>query len=104
MAANVPERVMYKLFREAFTYTTMLDWLTIITLDNMTKTRVEHWNWSLPWWCRTLRTWGKAGVVKTKTKTMPKMKPRGVTSMMVGYTPSTAMEYIVCGTQIQTVS
>eukprot|EP00957_Ditylum_brightwellii_P084690 6439664-Ditylum_brightwellii.AAC.1 len=62
MAANVPERVMYKLFREAFTCVTMLDWLTIITFDNVTKTQVEHWNGSLPWWCRALRTWGKAGV------------------------------------------
>eukprot|EP00957_Ditylum_brightwellii_P162882 12403408-Ditylum_brightwellii.AAC.1 len=88
MAANVPERVMHKLFREAFTCATMLDWLTTITLDNVTKTPVKHWNGSLPWWCRALKTWGEAGVVKTKTKTMPKMKPRGVTSMMVGYTTS----------------
>eukprot|EP00957_Ditylum_brightwellii_P168830 12850753-Ditylum_brightwellii.AAC.1 len=83
MAANVPERAMYKLFREAFTCATMLDWLTIITLGNVTKNRVEHWNGSFPWWCGALRTWGEAGVMKTKTKTIPKMKPRGVTSMMM---------------------
>eukprot|EP00957_Ditylum_brightwellii_P118084 9005761-Ditylum_brightwellii.AAC.1 len=88
VAANVPEKAMCKLFREAFTCATMLDWLAIITLENMTKTQVEHWNGSLPWWCRALRTWGKAGVMKTKTKTTPKIKPRGVTSLMVGYTTS----------------
>eukprot|EP00957_Ditylum_brightwellii_P004659 354387-Ditylum_brightwellii.AAC.1 len=82
MAANMPERVMYKLFMETFTCAAMLDWLTIITLDNVTKTQDEHWNGSLPWWCRALRTWGEAEVVKTKMKTMPKMKPRGVTSML----------------------
>ena len=85
IAANVPERTKYKLFREAFTCATMLDWLMLITLDDVTKTRVEHWNGELPRWSQALRTWGEAGVVKTKTKTTPKMNQRGITCMMVGY-------------------
>ena len=84
-AANVPEKEMYKLFREAFTCATMLDWLTIVTINGVSKSRVEHWNGTMPRWVRALRTWGEAGVVKTKTATTPKMKPRGVTCFMSGY-------------------
>eukprot|EP00957_Ditylum_brightwellii_P099667 7592037-Ditylum_brightwellii.AAC.1 len=60
----------------------MLDWLTIIKIGGVEKTRVEHWMGSLPRWVHALRTWGEAGVVKTKTKTTPKMNPRGITCMM----------------------
>eukprot|EP00957_Ditylum_brightwellii_P036465 2761584-Ditylum_brightwellii.AAC.1 len=76
-AANVPEKEKYKLFREAFTCATMLDWLAMVNINGMTKTRVEHWNMLLPRWIWALRTWGEAGVVTTKTKTAPKMKARG---------------------------
>eukprot|EP00957_Ditylum_brightwellii_P149106 11353963-Ditylum_brightwellii.AAC.1 len=85
IAANVPEEQKYKLFGEAFTCATMLDWLVVRIIQGKQKTRVEHWNGVLPNWARALRTWGEAGVVKTKTKTTPKLKQRGVTCMLVGY-------------------
>eukprot|EP00957_Ditylum_brightwellii_P008282 626447-Ditylum_brightwellii.AAC.1 len=84
-ATNVLEKEIYKLFREAFTCATMLNWLAIVTINGMTKTRVEHWNGLLPRWVHALQTWGKAGVVKTNKKTTIKMKPHGVTCMMSGY-------------------
>eukprot|EP00957_Ditylum_brightwellii_P017607 1326640-Ditylum_brightwellii.AAC.1 len=49
------------------------------------NTRVEHWGASLPRWANALWTWEEAGVVKTKTKTTPKMKPRSVTCLMAGF-------------------
>ena len=63
----------------------MLDWLTIIGINGVVKTRVEHWSGELPRWTRALRTWGEAGVVKTATKTTAKGKPRGIACMFVGY-------------------
>eukprot|EP00957_Ditylum_brightwellii_P130090 9922277-Ditylum_brightwellii.AAC.1 len=48
VGANVPYSKRYKLFREAFTYATMLDWLVIIKIDNKTAARVEHWCGELP--------------------------------------------------------
>ena len=32
-----------------------------------------------------LRTWGEAGIVKSRTKTTPKMEERGTPAMLVGY-------------------
>ena len=52
----------------------------------MKKTRVEHWSGQLPKWDKSLRTWGEAGVVTKKSKQYPKLKNRGVTCMLVGYT------------------
>ena len=48
IAANDPEDKKYKLFREAFTCATMLDWLTVIDLNGVTATRVEHWDGEIP--------------------------------------------------------
>ena len=64
---------------------TQLDWLVLIEIDSLEKTRIEHWGSELPVFTRKLRTWGEAGVVKTKTDTTPKLYDRGVTCMFVGY-------------------
>jgi hypothetical protein len=85
IGANLPPEVRYKLFREAFSCATMLDWLVVVHLDGETKTRVEHWCSNLPAWAKALRTWGEAGVVKIKTNTTPKLANKGITCMFVGY-------------------
>ena len=85
IAANIVLPMRYRMYREAYTCATMLDWLVMVTLDGVTKSRVEHWCGELPKWAGRLRTWGEAGVVKVKTKTTPKQENRGITCMFVGY-------------------
>eukprot|EP00957_Ditylum_brightwellii_P019833 1496419-Ditylum_brightwellii.AAC.1 len=69
----------YKLFWEAFTCATMLDWLVVIVIDTKVATRVEHWCGMFPSWAKALRVWSEAGVVKIKTKTTPKLYNKGIT-------------------------
>ena len=84
-AANVPTGKRYLVAYKAFETATKLDGLIPITIDGVTKTRVEHWSGKLPRYANHLRTWGEAGVVKTKTDTTPKLNDRGEKCMFVGY-------------------
>jgi hypothetical protein len=69
--ANVPLKIRYKVWKEAFKTATLLDDLTAITLDDVTATRYVHWNGQNPQFAEHLRTWGEAGTVTTKTSTTP---------------------------------
>jgi hypothetical protein len=80
----------FKLFREAFQTATMLDGLMLVTIDDVTKTRVEHWSGKVPSFAENLRTWGEAGTVKIKTTMTPKIADRGIQCMFVGYAPDHA--------------
>ena len=85
--ANVPIMLRYKLYREALTTVTQLDWLVVITLDGVSKTRYQHWskkNTDLKF-AKYLRTWGETGTVKTRRVTTSKIEDRGTTCMFVGY-------------------
>ena len=57
----------------------------VVTVNGVTKTRFEHWYGSLPSFIRHLRTWGEAGIVKTRSLATPKINDRGVPCMFVGY-------------------
>jgi hypothetical protein len=83
--ANVPIRIHYKVWKEAFKTATLLDGLTAITLDGVTATRYVHWNGHNPQFADNLRTWGEAGTVTTKTSTTPRVHDRGEQCMFVGY-------------------
>ena len=83
--ANAPLKERYLIFGEAFKTATLLDGLTVIDINGVKKTRFEHWNGELPRFVKGLRTWGEAGVVKTRTIATPKVANRGVQCMMVGY-------------------
>ena len=48
IAVNVPEEMKFKLYREAFTCAKMLYWLTIIEINGVSKTHVDHWCGELP--------------------------------------------------------
>ena len=84
-AANVPLKMKYKLFRELFMCAMQLDQLTIIEIDGVEKTRIEHWGADLPKFTKDLRTWGESGVVTVKTIATPKVCDRGVTCILAGY-------------------
>ena len=65
--ANVPFRVRFKVYMQAFTTATLLDLLVVVTIDGVTKTRVEHRGGESPKFSKALREWGEAGVVKIVT-------------------------------------
>ena len=80
---NVPRGSLYKLFGEAAKTATKLDSLVIVNDDGVKKIRVEHYANILPRWVNHMRTFGKAGTVRTGE--YGKVGDRGVTMMMVGY-------------------
>jgi hypothetical protein len=83
--ANIPTKVRYQVWKEAFKVATLLDGLTVTTLDGQTATRYVHWAGENPKFSQHLRTWGEAGTVKTKTISTPKVANRGAQCMFVGY-------------------
>jgi hypothetical protein len=85
VAANVPMTIQYKLFPKAFEYATDTDGLQVTTINGLTLTRYEHFCGKNPKFAQHLHTWGKAGTVKTKTKTTPKIANRGVQCSIIGY-------------------
>ena len=62
-----------------------MDKLVPVTINGVTKMRIEHFLGFLPKYARHLRKWGEAGVVKVKTATRPKLEDKGTTCMFVGY-------------------
>ena len=62
-----------------------LDGLILIQFNGKTDTCFEHWNRELPRWKKSLRTWGKERVVKSKIKFTPKLEICGEFCMFVDY-------------------
>jgi hypothetical protein len=81
--ANFPLEVRFTLFAEVSNCIAKLDWLTVIKLDDEKKTRIEHYQGSLPAFANQLRTIGEAGTVRIGKN--GKVKDRGVTMLFVGY-------------------
>ena len=80
--ANLPMMDRYHLAHEAFQCATHLDGLTV---DGVTKTCYEHFVRQNPMFAKHLQMWGKAGTVKIKTSTSPKLNDKGTLCMFVGY-------------------
>jgi hypothetical protein len=55
----------------------------VVDINGVRKTCWEHWLGELPNFVKHLRTWGKAGVVKTQS--LAKVADHGVPCMFVGY-------------------
>jgi hypothetical protein len=83
--ANIPRRIKYKIFREAYKTAAILDGYVVIKRLGIEDTRYVHWCGANPNFTTHLRTWGEAGTVKVKTKTTPKIEDRGVQCIFVGY-------------------
>ncbi len=69
-AAYIPRELRYKLHTECFGCATLLDGLTVVTIDDKTATRFEHWNGKLPLFAQAqhMKIWGEAGAVKLGNK------------------------------------
>ena len=76
-------------FREAFqTAPCLADGLIAMTIDGVTKIRVEHWCGQIPKFAKHLCTWGaEAGTVKPEIYPQPKWKTAEGCSafLLVGY-------------------
>jgi hypothetical protein len=59
-AAEVPRNRRLEFFPEVIMTMTKLDWLTLITLNKVKKTRIEHYGLPVPNFTKYLRTWGEA--------------------------------------------
>jgi hypothetical protein len=82
-AAEVPRNSRFEFFQEVIMTMTKLDWLKLITINKVKKTRIEHYGLPLPNFTRYLRTWGEAEIIKTGKD--GKIGDHGVTGMFVGY-------------------
>ncbi len=83
-AAEVPRNRRLEFFPEVIMTMTKLDWLKLITINKVKKTRIEHYGLPLANFTKYLRTWGETGIIKTGKD--GKIGDRGVTGMFVGYT------------------
>jgi hypothetical protein len=70
-SANVPKEFRHKLFPFAAATAQKTDNLMIVKVNGTEKTRYEHFLENIPAFTKHMRTWGEAGVVKTKTKASP---------------------------------
>ena len=63
-----------------------LDWLTAITIDDITKSKFEHFYGIKPKFTSHLRTFGQLGVITIASRNLhSKTDMRGLECMMVGY-------------------
>ena len=83
--ANILCIMKYKIIQEAIIMATKLDGLVVTTINSVTQTWYEQFGMDIPKFIKYLRTWGEAGVVKTKSKTSTKLLTKGTTCMIVGY-------------------
>ena len=81
--ANVPMAERFSLFQEVTNHTTNVDWLTIVKVDDVKRSRIEHFKMKLPMWTNNLWIWGEAGNVKTDED--EKLGDRGMTRIFVGF-------------------
>ena len=80
---NVPRAIRYKLFGEVTKTATKLDSLVLVEIDGVKKTCVEHYTSLIPNWVKYMKTFGKAGTIRTGKD--GKVGDSGVTLMIVGY-------------------
>ncbi len=82
-AAAVPRERRLEFFPEVIMTMTKLDCLKLITINEVKKTKIEHYGLPLPKFTQYLSTQGEAGIIKTGKDI--KTRDQGVTGMFVGY-------------------
>ena len=75
----------HTIIQESVCTATKLDGLVVTNINNKTQTRHEHFGCAIPKFVKHIKTWGEAGVVKTKIKTAAKLINKGTTCMIVGH-------------------
>ncbi len=82
-AAQLPDKLRFKLWAETVMTATYLNNLVIGTLNRQKETQWEHAGFKLPLWTKNLCTYGEAGTVKEGKR--GKVLDLGVTMMFIGY-------------------
>jgi hypothetical protein len=82
-AAEVPRDRRLDFFPEVVMTMTKLDWLKLITINKVKKTRIEHYGLPLPSFIQYTCTWGEAGIIKTSKDRI--IGDQGVMGMFKGY-------------------
>ena len=86
--AHVPNEYRFRIFPKFVEGITQLDWLVTVEIENVTKTRIEHFGKQIPKFAKKLRILGEAGVVTTKKKMQSAIQDRGTLCMFVSYCPN----------------
>jgi hypothetical protein len=81
--AGVPMERRLDFIPEVIMTMTKLDWLKLITINDIKKTRIEHYGQPMSRFTQYLHTWGEAGIIKTGKD--GQTGDQGVTVMFVGY-------------------
>ena len=59
--------------------------LVLMTINGITKTRIEYFGMKLPKFTSYLRIWRETIVTKVKSNISPKLKDKGVPYLFLGY-------------------
>ncbi len=97
--AEVPRNWRLGFFPEVIMTMTKLDWLKLITVNEVKKTRIEHYGLPLPNFTRYLCTWGEAGIIKTSKD--GKNGDWGITGVLWATPQITRATATECGILIQ---
>ena len=80
---SIPGAICYNLFGKVSKTATKLDSVVIVEVNGVKKMLVEHYAKKIPHWVEFMRTFDKAGTVRTEKD--DKVSKRGVAMMVVGY-------------------
>ena len=80
---NVPTKIRYRVYKEAYRTSTMLNGSTVIDIDGNQETWYQHFCSSNPIFATQLWSWGEAVVLKTSIWSTLKITDRGTVCMMV---------------------
>jgi hypothetical protein len=81
-AIGVPGERRLDFFPQVIMTMTKLEWLKLITINEVKKTGTKHYGLPLPRFTQYLHTWGEAGIIKTRKD--GRTGEQGVTGMFMG--------------------
>ena len=83
--SNVPTNISQSVYKESHRTATMINVLIVIDIYGKQATRYDHFCGRHLLFAKQIRSWGEAGVVKTRIWSTPKISERGTVCMVVGY-------------------
>ena len=90
--SNVPTNIRQRVYKESHMTTTMINVLIGIDIYGKQATRYDHFCGRNLFFASKIRSWGEAGVLKTRSWPTPKSTERVTLCMMVGYNQGTGLD------------
>jgi hypothetical protein len=81
-ATNIPRKLRFILWQEAFQTATILDGLDVINIEGKPNTWYGKWDGKVPKFFKDLRVWGEDGAVKLRTRSDTKFDDQGFVCIM----------------------